>query len=142
MPRERESLNEIIAKNVKALRERVGLSQRQLAVKAKIDPKNVSNLERAAHSPSTDNLAAIATVLSVEPWRLLRPGAVLAELVDESGERLLELYADAHEEDRAAILHVAEMSVAYKKNDPPRGRAEKQGEVASGSGSLQRGKRA
>jgi len=64
---------ELLAENVRRLREARGVSQEKLAADAGFHRTFVSQVERQVNSVILDNLEKLATALEVEPWVLLRP---------------------------------------------------------------------
>jgi len=64
---------ELLADNVRRLREARGVSQEKLAADAGFHRTFVSQVERQVNSVILDNLEKLATALEVEPWVLLRP---------------------------------------------------------------------
>lgn len=69
----RASLSEILGSNVKRLRARRRLSQRDLADLVAMDRADVSRLESGRANPTVDRLESLAVALNVEPPSLLRP---------------------------------------------------------------------
>ena len=59
-------LNKVIGRNLLEIRKKLGLSQSQLAEKAKISTEFVSRVERGANAPSLKTLKQIADVLDVK----------------------------------------------------------------------------
>jgi transcriptional regulator with XRE-family HTH domain len=104
-----------LAANINALLARDDLTQRELARRARIkDPKNVSNLCRAAHNPKLDTIEKIARVFGLEAWELLRPGAVnLPRTKPGELDRLTKLYQSAPEGGRETVMQVAEIAAGY-----------------------------
>lgn len=66
------------ARGTRLLRERLGMTQAQLAEAADLHEQFVSQLERGERSPGIETIDAVATALNVEPWELLRAGAAAA----------------------------------------------------------------
>ena len=64
-------IREILAGNLKRHRQRVGLSQEELAHRAEIDRTYVSALERCVYAASIDVLDRLARELGVEAADLL-----------------------------------------------------------------------
>lgn len=64
-------LRSVLARNVRKLREKRGLSQEALAHLANIDRTYVSSIERERYSTSIDLLERLATALKVSPAELL-----------------------------------------------------------------------
>ncbi len=68
-------IREVLAQNLKALRQARGLSQEELAHRADIDRTYVSSLERCVYSASIDVVDRLAIVLEVEASDLLKKQA-------------------------------------------------------------------
>jgi transcriptional regulator with XRE-family HTH domain len=66
------SLRDVFAANLRKARHAAGLSQEDLAYRAEIDRKYVSNLERSVNAASIDMIETLAGALDVEPADLLR----------------------------------------------------------------------
>ena len=65
-------IREILALNLRKLRRMRGISQEELAHRAKIDRTYISSLERNLYAASIDVLDRIARVLGVEASDLLK----------------------------------------------------------------------
>lgn len=63
----------ILAMNVRAARDRLGLSQEGLAYEAEIDRTYRSGIERGKRNPSVDLIARLAEALKTTPAALLSP---------------------------------------------------------------------
>lgn len=63
----------ILGKNIAELRAAKGLTQLDLATKAKIDPQHLSKIERGTHSPRFSTVEAIAEALGVTVAALSAP---------------------------------------------------------------------
>lgn len=61
-----------VAKNVRTLREKMGLSQESLAERADMHWTYISGVERAKYNLSLSSLVSIAKALGREPYELLR----------------------------------------------------------------------
>lgn len=64
---------DVLARNMRVLRNRAKLSQEALADAAEIDRTYVSGLERGVRNPTIVVLAKLATALGVKPHELLIP---------------------------------------------------------------------
>jgi transcriptional regulator with XRE-family HTH domain len=66
------NIREILALNLRKLRQARGTSQEELAHRAEIDRTYISALERSVYAASIDVLDRIARVLNVEASELLK----------------------------------------------------------------------
>lgn len=66
-------LRRILAANLQRLRQQAGVSQEELAHRAKIDRTYVSALERERYAATVDVIERIAVALQVDPVELLAP---------------------------------------------------------------------
>jgi len=60
-------LREVVAKNLRRMRQAKGLSQEELADRAGINRNYVGMLEREEHAATVDMLEKLAEVLEVDP---------------------------------------------------------------------------
>ena len=65
-------LRDILARNMRLLRAKRGLSQEALAFECDINRTYLSGVERSERNVSIDNIARIAKGLKTEPCRLLK----------------------------------------------------------------------
>ncbi|MER8895940.1 helix-turn-helix transcriptional regulator [Mesorhizobium sp. M0676] len=66
------TIREVLAFNLKALRNELGLSQEELAHRAELDRTYVSSLERNVYSASIDVVDRLAKALNVDAADLLK----------------------------------------------------------------------
>jgi transcriptional regulator with XRE-family HTH domain len=66
-----KTLRQIVARNVRLIRNKLGLSQEQLADLARLHRTYIGSIERAERNVSLDNIEKIAVALKVKPERLL-----------------------------------------------------------------------
>jgi transcriptional regulator with XRE-family HTH domain len=65
-------LPQILGRNVRDARQRLGISQEELAFRAEMKRSYVSDLERGTRNPSVKAIARLAGALEVEAYLLLR----------------------------------------------------------------------
>lgn len=65
-------IREVLALNLKALRQARGISQEELAHRADLDRTYVSSLERRIYAASIDVVDRLAKVLEVDAYELLK----------------------------------------------------------------------
>lgn len=63
---------EIFGQNVRRIRSEIGLSQEELAFRAKLHRTYISSVERGERNVSIENIFAIAEALQVAPGELLK----------------------------------------------------------------------
>ena len=67
------TLQETFARNLRRLREGIGLSQEELAFLGEIDRTYIMSLERLEYCPSLDMVEKLARALNVDALELLAP---------------------------------------------------------------------
>jgi ribosome-binding protein aMBF1 (putative translation factor) len=67
----RMTLREVVAKNLRRMRQAKGLSQEELADRAGINRNYVGMLEREEHAATVDMLEKLAEVLEIDPIEFL-----------------------------------------------------------------------
>lgn len=70
----RMRLREVVAKNLRRLRNAQGLSQEELADRADVNRNYVGMLEREEHAATIDMLEKLADVLGIDPVEFLKRG--------------------------------------------------------------------
>lgn len=65
-------LREVLATNLKRFRLAAGLSQEELAHRARLDRTYVSSLERGRYSASIDKIESLSLALNIEAAELLK----------------------------------------------------------------------
>jgi len=66
-----ENYRNVLARNVRARRENLGLTQEQLGFETGLDRTYISGIERGVRNPSLDVIAKIASALDTSPSDLL-----------------------------------------------------------------------
>lgn len=69
----RRNPKEIFGYNVRRIRTEAGLSQEELAYRAKLHRTYISSIERGQRNVSVENIFAIADALKVPPGDLVNP---------------------------------------------------------------------
>jgi transcriptional regulator with XRE-family HTH domain len=102
-------IREILARNFKVNRQKLGLTQEQLAEKADVSTHYIAMIETCKKYPKPEMLERLARALEVEPHRLFS----ISDTRDESFERLRQaIIADVKEIMREAIKEIT--GVKYK----------------------------
>ena len=71
-------LRQVLADNIRRFRRELGISQEELAHRAKIHRTYMSSIERAQRNIAIDNIEKIANGLEVKPHQLLHGRAPIA----------------------------------------------------------------
>lgn len=66
-------IEEILAKNLREIRSKRGLTQEAVAGRADLQANYYACIERAEKVPSLETLAVLAKALKIEPYKLLKP---------------------------------------------------------------------
>jgi transcriptional regulator with XRE-family HTH domain len=66
-------LPQILGRNVRAARKRLGMSQEQLALDTDMKRSYVSDMERGTRNPSVKAIGRLAIALGIKPAELLKP---------------------------------------------------------------------
>jgi transcriptional regulator with XRE-family HTH domain len=64
---------QILGRNVRAARKRLGMSQEQLALDTDMKRSYVSDMERGTRNPSVKAIGRLAIALGIKPAELLKP---------------------------------------------------------------------
>ncbi len=67
------TVHELLGRNIRAERKKLGLTQEALAAKARFSSNYIACVERAEEKLTLDGLVRIAKVLKLEPYILLVP---------------------------------------------------------------------
>jgi transcriptional regulator with XRE-family HTH domain len=75
------SLRALLASNIKKRREKLGISQAQLAEKADTSTNYIAQIEQQNKFPSSEMLERIAKALEIDNWELFSAGPYSAEAI-------------------------------------------------------------
>ncbi len=82
----------------------------QVAERARVIPKQVYNVLNVSHDPRIKGLEKVANVFGLTTWQMLATDLTTKPAENKQILMLLELFSDASEAGRAAIMQVAEMA--------------------------------
>ncbi len=101
---------ELLAKNIRAARERLGISQMKLAEKVDLSVGYMNDVERARRWIGAENLARLANVLHLEPYQFfLEGGDSATDLHKMLAEIVLELrQSTSREIERVVMQHAGQ----------------------------------
>jgi transcriptional regulator with XRE-family HTH domain len=106
---------QILARNLKALLNKTGLSASEVAKKAGVDRKTINNQLNARYDPRPEQVDAVASVFGFNHWDLLSPHFNADRKSNERLRALIDLYATADDKGQENILRIAEMAATYRK---------------------------
>ena len=66
-------VRDVLAANLRAQRQKQGLSQEELAYRSSLDRTYVSSLERGIYAATIDVVDRLARALDIQAWELLKP---------------------------------------------------------------------
>ena len=117
-----------LAQGMRRLREKLGMTQAQLAERVGVHEQFISQLERQQRSPRLSTVDALAAAFGVAPWELLRAGAEKAAPParrDALAHRLRAVVESWPEADHDRLLGVlAELGrLASRRASPRRARS-------------------
>jgi transcriptional regulator with XRE-family HTH domain len=117
MPKKRPLPRQVLAKNLKALQARAGLTGHEIARRAKVDPKTVNNQLHGKYDPRPEQVDAVASVFGLSYVDLLNPAFDPESASNETLRQLTDLFSMADDKGRRSILAVAEMAAGYRSED-------------------------
>ena len=111
-----ESMHETIAANTAKLKAHFGLSQKDIAKRAGLSQRTISN---ALNPGSVDSITAgtiekLADCFGIEGYQLLIPSLPIEELLGKRIQKVIECYAQADAEGRENIARISENEMRYR----------------------------
>jgi transcriptional regulator with XRE-family HTH domain len=107
---------QLVAANVKRLRQARHMTQTQLGERSGVGQTTVSSVEQpGGKSPTLETLAALAKALDVPEWTLLVDGAALDATQLKAMDALVHSYAALPASGKTQVLRVAEAEERYAK---------------------------
>lgn len=102
-----------LARNIKLLMDDRGWNQTELADRAGVSQKHVSNLLAMRKDPQLSRIEKIARAVGVRTWQLMMPELDKTLLHDRRVEQLLLDFSKATETGRDLITRIAEREAEY-----------------------------
>lgn len=100
-----KKFEEILAENITKYRQRAGLTQRELASKAKLHWTTVNRIEKGRQPPRMTNIEAIAVALGCSKEDLFKGPASKQDQSTQT-EEMLELWLRADDVTRETVLNL------------------------------------
>lgn len=112
MENQAPGVQQILAKNIRDARKKLGYSQQTLAERAEISPGHMNDLEQGRKWVSADTLERLADALGLEPFMLLMPNEYSSRfdafnLLTDYATTVRETVGGAIDESLRAALHRA-----------------------------------
>jgi transcriptional regulator with XRE-family HTH domain len=111
----RPATRETLARNLRALMDEAKWNQVELSKRSGISQRQISNILRQETGCSIEHADAIAKAFGLQGWHLIMP-TLRREIETGALARLVDRYAQASVEGRAAIDRVAELESRYSAN--------------------------
>jgi transcriptional regulator with XRE-family HTH domain len=115
MPSSKLTTTEAVAKNLQRLMELRGLTQPQLARRAGVAQRTISNILSARNEPGIEKINKIAKVFGLQGWQLQMPNIPEDMLTDGRMTRVIDALTRATPEGREMIERLAEREAHYSK---------------------------
>lgn len=109
----RPHTSETLARNLNFLMDKHGYSEKEMERSSKVSGKTINNMRNAKHKATIENTDKVASVFGLHGWQLIIPGLPEHLVESKALSAVVENYAAADDEGRAAIEHVAEREAAY-----------------------------
>jgi len=118
MPFTKLTTTEAVAKNLRRLMEVYNLSQPQVAKKAGVSQRTVSNILNAANEPGIEKINKIARAFGLQGWQLQMPNIPDDLLSSGVVPKVMDALMKATPEGREMIQRLAEREAHYSKQKP------------------------
>jgi transcriptional regulator with XRE-family HTH domain len=106
---------EAVAKNLRRLMDVNGLTQVQVAKRAGVSQRHISNVLNAAQEPGIEKINKIAQAFGLHGWQLQMPNLPEDMLTDGRVTRVIDALTRATPEGREMIERLAEREAHYSK---------------------------
>jgi transcriptional regulator with XRE-family HTH domain len=118
MPYTKMTTTEAVAKNLAKLMDAHRLTQQQLAKKADVAQRTISNILNASNEPGIEKINKIARVFGLEGWQLQMPNIPDDMLMSGVVHKVMDALTQATPEGREMIGRLAEREAHYSKRKP------------------------
>jgi transcriptional regulator with XRE-family HTH domain len=112
----RPATRETLARNLAMLMAEAGWNQVDLSRRSGVSQRQISNILRKDTGCSVEHADALARAFGLQGWHLIMP-TLHKDMQAGAVELLIDRYASASVEGRAAIDRVAELESRYSKNN-------------------------
>jgi transcriptional regulator with XRE-family HTH domain len=112
----RPATRQTLAENLAALMAQAGWNQVELSKRSGVSQRQISNILRQETGCSIEHADALARAFGLQGWHLIMP-TLRRDLSGGALEKLIDRYAAASAEGRAAIDRIAELESRYSKNN-------------------------
>ena len=111
-----KKLRNTVSNNTRALMAHFGWAQMDLAKKAQLSQKTISNiLNDPSRTLTLESLEAIAKAFGVMPWQLLIAGQPTQQLLNRDLDKLVKHYTKVEDSGKLAIVRLAESELKRKR---------------------------
>lgn len=111
-------LRETVASNLRALMDRRDWSQTDLAKKAKVSQRHISNMLTRKTGASFETLHCVASAFGIPGWMLMLENLPVEFLDSQKIPSLVVSYRDAGPDGQALVERLAEREAVHNRNQP------------------------
>lgn len=111
-------LRETVASNLRALMDRRDWSQTDLAKKAKVSQRHISNMLSRKTGASFETLHAVASAFGISGWMLMLEHMPVELLDSQKLPSLVASYCDSGPDGQALVERLAEREAVHNRNQP------------------------
>lgn len=110
------SMHITIADNTSKLKSHLSMSQKDIAKKAGLSQRTVSNALNpgSVDSLTMESIEKLAECFGIEPYQLLIPNLPIEELLSKRIQKVIECYSQANPDGRENIARIAENEMRYR----------------------------
>lgn len=114
MPVKRPATRQTLARTLRLLMEKSGLSEAEVSRRSGVSKKSVNNMLNARHAPNLDHVDAVASVFGLNLWHMILPNLPDELIASKSIDDLIAHYSRADQRGRESIDRVAEIAADYR----------------------------
>lgn len=118
MPYIKLTTTEAVAKNLRRLMDVHGLTQAQVAKRAGVSQRHISNILNAVQEPGIEKINKIARAFGLHGWQLQMPNLPEDLLLGDVVTRVMDALTQASPDGREMIGRLAEREAHYSKHKP------------------------
>ena len=118
MPVKRPITRQTLARTLRLLMDKTGMSESDVAKTSGVSKKSINNMLNSRHAPNLDHVDAVAQVFGLNLWHMIMNGIPDELVTSRKIDELIEHYGQADEHGRESIDRVAEIASEYRSKKP------------------------